>query len=54
MPITKVQVNGKVGWRFGLTGQVFVGKNGKKRALQQQKNQLEQELQAIQQEKGTQ
>lgn len=53
MPITKVQVNGKVGWRYGLTGQVFVGKNGKQRALQQQKNQLATELQEIEQDKDT-
>ena len=43
MPLVKVQVNGKVGWRIGLTGKVYIGKNGKKRALLQLKALLAQQ-----------
>lgn len=37
MPLMKVQVNGKIGWRYGRSGKVYVGKNGRKRAIEQMK-----------------
>lgn len=37
MPLLRCQVNGKVGWKYGKHGKCYVGKNGKKRAIQQMK-----------------
>ena len=35
MPLQKVTVKGKTGWRYGKSGKVYFGKTGKARALKQ-------------------
>lgn len=35
MPLTRCEVNGKSGWKWGSSGKCYTGEGGKRRAIQQ-------------------